>query len=160
MNSINLTHVDREGQARMVNVGEKPITRREAVAVGTVKAARAVLDAIQKGDVPKGDVFATARIAGIMAAKRTDELIPLCHSLELDEIRIDFRIQQGGVAIEAAVSSHGKTGVEMEALTAVSVAALTIYDMGKALDKSMTIGPIYLTEKSGGDSGDFRREKP
>jgi cyclic pyranopterin phosphate synthase len=104
MSSTNLTHLDSNGQARMVNVGEKPITRREAVAVGTVKTGQEFLAAVQKGNIPKGDVFATARIAGIMAAKRTDELIPLCHCLELDGIRIDFRMEQDGVAIEAAVT--------------------------------------------------------
>lgn len=153
------THLNNRGEAHLVDVGEKPLTQREAVAKGFVKAGTAFLGAIQQGNVPKGEVFATARIAGIMAAKKTDELIPLCHSLQLDRIEIEFQIEREGVVIEATVASHGKTGIEMEALTAVSVAALTIYDMGKAIDKSMTIGPIVLQKKSGGRSGSYVREK-
>jgi len=154
----SLSHLNQNGEAHMVDVSEKDITYREAVAIGFVKAGAAFLGAIQQGNVPKGMVFATARIAGIMAAKKTDELIPLCHSLQLDGIEIEFEIERDGVVIEATVTTHGRTGVEMEALTAVSLAALTIYDMGKAMDKSMTIGPIYLKKKSGGRSGYYVRK--
>jgi cyclic pyranopterin phosphate synthase len=144
----------------MVDVGEKAITTRTAVARGEVHMQPATLAAIRDGNVPKGDVLAAARIAGIMAAKRTPELIPLCHTLLLTKVAIEFTIDEAEsrVIIEALVRCNGQTGVEMEALTAVSVAALTIYDMAKALEKSMTIGAIQLVEKQGGKSGEWRRD--
>lgn len=158
--SDELTHLDSRGHATMVDVGEKQITTRTAVAEGEVRMTPATLAVIRDGNVPKGDVLAAARIAGIMAAKRTPELIPLCHTLLLTKVAIDFEIDEAEsrVVITALVRCNGQTGVEMEALTAVSVAALTIYDMAKALDKSMTIGAIRLLEKQGGKSGEWRRE--
>jgi cyclic pyranopterin phosphate synthase len=155
-----LTHLDARGHATMVDVGEKAITTRTAVARGEVHMQPATLAAIRDGNVPKGDVLAAARIAGIMAAKRTPELIPLCHTLLLTKVAIEFTIDEAEsrVIIEALVRCNGQTGVEMEALTAVSVAALTIYDMAKALEKSMTIGAIQLVEKQGGKSGEWRRD--
>ncbi len=154
-----LTHLDKDGRASMVDVGNKETTSREAVAEGSVYMAPATLSAIRDGAVPKGDVLASARIAGIMAAKRTPDLIPLCHPLPLTKISIDFKIDepQNRVIITAAVRCKGRTGVEMEALTAVSVAALTIYDMAKALEKTMTIGDVQLLQKRGGKSGDWQR---
>lgn len=155
-----LTHLDERGNAAMVDVGEKAITTRTAVARGEVRMAPTTLAAIQEGNVPKGDVLAAARIAGIMAAKRTPELIPLCHTLLLTKATVDFEIDRANsrVIITALVRCKGQTGVEMEALTAVSVAALTIYDMAKALEKTMTIADIQLVEKQGGKSGDWQRE--
>ncbi|MEZ4639939.1 MAG: cyclic pyranopterin monophosphate synthase MoaC [Caldilineaceae bacterium] len=154
-----LTHLDARGHAAMVDVSQKDVTSREAVAQGEVRMAAATLAAIRDGDVPKGDVLAAARIAGIMAAKRTPELIPLCHTLLLSKVAVDFEIDEteSRVLITATVRCKGQTGVEMEALTAVSVAALTIYDMAKALEKTMVIGPIRLLEKHGGKSGDWVR---
>ena len=154
-----LTHLDKDGRASMVDVGNKDTTSREAVAEGSVYMAPATLSAIRDGAVPKGDVLASARIAGIMAAKRTPDLIPLCHPLPLTKISIDFEIDEpeNRVIITAAVRCKGRTGVEMEALTAVSVAALTIYDMAKALEKTMTIGDVQLLQKRGGKSGDWQR---
>ena len=145
----------------MVDVSGKDSTSREAVAEGSVFMAPATLAAIRDGAVPKGDVLAAARIAGIMAAKRTSELIPLCHPLQLSKIAVEFEIDEarGRVVIVGKVLCKGRTGVEMEALTAVSVAALTVYDMAKALEKSMTIGEIQLLEKRGGKSGDWQRER-
>lgn len=156
--TAKLTHLNEEGQATMVDVGDKAVTTRIATARGEVRMLPTTLEAISAGRVPKGDVLAAARIAGIMAAKRTPELIPLCHTLLLSKVAIDFEIDRAAsrVLITATVRCQGKTGVEMEALTAVSVAALTIYDMAKALEKSMTIGGICLLEKSGGKSGDYR----
>jgi cyclic pyranopterin phosphate synthase len=156
-----LTHLDRAGHARMVDVGDKPATHRQAVARGEVRMAPSTLAAIRDGDAPKGDVLAAARIAGVMAAKRTHELIPLCHPLMLTKATVDFEIDedQSRVVITATVRCTGQTGVEMEALTAVSVAALTIYDMAKALEKTMTISDIQLLEKVGGKSGEWRREE-
>lgn len=144
----------------MVDVGEKEITSREAIAQGEVRMSPATLAAIRDGDVPKGDVLATARIAGIQAAKKTPELIPLCHTLLLTKVAVGFAIDEAEsrVVITATVRCNGKTGVEMEALTAVSVAALTIYDMAKALEKGMRIGDIRLLEKRGGKSGAWTRE--
>jgi cyclic pyranopterin phosphate synthase len=160
--SSGLTHLDAQGHAAMVDVGDKQITTRTAIAEGEVRMTPATLAAIRDGNVPKGDVLAAARIAGIMAAKKTPELIPLCHTLLLTKVAVDFEIDEAEsrVVITAMVRCNGQTGVEMEALTAVSVAALTIYDMAKALDKSMTIGAIRLLEKQGGKSGDWRREQP
>ena len=156
-----LTHLDERGQATMVDVGEKAVTTRTAVAAGEVRMAPETLAAIRDGAAPKGDVLAAARIAGIQAAKRTPELIPLCHTLLLTKVAVDFAIDEASscVAIMATVRCNGQTGVEMEALTAVSVAALTIYDMAKALDKAMVIENIRLLEKAGGKSGDWRREE-
>ena len=154
-----LTHLDERGHAAMVDVGEKAVTSRVAVAQGEVRMQPTTLAAIREGQVPKGDVLAAARIAGIMAAKRTPELIPLCHTLLLSKVAVDFQIDeaQSRVIITATVKCKGQTGVEMEALTAVSVAALTIYDMAKALEKGMVIGEIRLLSKSGGKSGDWQR---
>lgn len=154
----SLTHLDQNGEARMVNVSEKSVTQREAVAVGKIRMGPAVIDLVRKRNMSKGDVLSTARLAGIQAAKRTDELIPLCHSLALDLIEVSFDVRHDCIQIQATVRSTGKTGVEMEALTAVSVAALTVYDMCKSIDKTMTIGPIFLMKKTGGKSGDFVRE--
>ncbi len=156
-----LTHFDAEGKAIMVEVGEKTPTRRIAVARGEVLMQEATLARILDRQVEKGDVFAIARIAGIMAAKKTPELIPLCHPLLLTSVAIEFfpHPGEGRVEIEATVKLTGTTGVEMEALTAVSTAALTIYDMCKAVDKGMVIGAIRLQEKQGGKSGHYRRDE-
>ena len=155
-----LTHLDRRGRARMVDVGDKQVTRREATARGEVKMKPATLRAIVSGKIPKGDVLAVARTAGILAAKRTHELVPLCHPLPITSIVVELEPdrRRGAIAIEATVRVDGKTGVEMEALTAVTVAALTVYDMAKAIDRGMTISRVQLVAKSGGKSGDFRRE--
>ncbi len=154
-----LTHLDAAGHAAMVDVGDKAVTVRVAVAAGEVRMAPATLAVLRAGTAPKGDVLAAARIAGIMAAKRTPELIPLCHALLLTHVGVDFVLDEGEsrVQIEATVRCKGQTGVEMEALTAVSVAALTLYDMVKAIDKEMVIGAICLLEKRGGQSGEWRR---
>lgn len=154
-----LTHFDENGRAIMVDVGAKPETLRVAVACGEVRMLPATLARIMDQDIAKGDVLGVARLAGIMAAKKTAELIPLCHPLALSSVTIDFRPQAdtGRIVVEATVKLTGRTGVEMEALTAVSAAALTIYDMCKAIDREMTIDAIRLIEKSGGRSGDFRR---
>ena len=153
----NLSHIDENGQARMVDVGAKPVTRRVAVASGTIRMSVAALEAIRAGDAPKGDVLGTARIAGVMAAKKTAELIPLCHPLALDAVTVDFQLDASSIRATATVALSGRTGVEMEALTAVSVALLTIYDMAKAIDKAMVIGDIALIQKRGGKSGDWVR---
>ncbi len=152
-----LTHLDERGQAHMVDVGPKTDSEREAIARGVVRMQPATRQMIVEGNTPKGDVLATARIAGIMAAKRTSELIPLCHSLMLTRVAVDIRPgpDAATVEIEATVRTTGKTGVEMEALTAVSVAALTIYDMCKAVDRGMRITDIRLAEKRGGRSGEI-----
>jgi cyclic pyranopterin phosphate synthase len=154
MNS--LTHLDEHGKARMVDIGGKQESQRLAVASGRIVMSAAALAAIRDGTVPKGDVLAAARIAGIMAAKKTAELIPLCHPLALDAVTIDFAIEDDGVRVTASASLTGRTGVEMEALTAASVALLTIYDMAKAIDKGMVIDGIRLIEKRGGKSGHWR----
>ena len=156
MNNHQLTHLDASGAARMVDVGHKTETERVAVAAGEVRMSAATLAAIVAGDLPKGDVLGTARIAGIMAAKRTPDLIPLCHPLLLSQVAVDLQPDeaQSRVVITATVRCKGQTGVEMEALTAVSVAALTIYDMAKAAEKTMTIGNLRLLEKRGGKSGE------
>ncbi len=153
-----LTHLDARGKARMVDIGGKAPTRRVAVAGGRIRMASAALDAIRDGAVPKGDVLAAARIAGIMAAKKTAELIPLCHPLALDAITVDFAIADGAVEVTASASLEGRTGVEIEALTAVSIALLTIYDMAKAIDKGMVIEAVRLLEKRGGKSGDWKAQ--
>ena len=151
-----LTHLDETGAARMVDVGGKPATARSATAAGRIRMAPATLAAIREGSGPKGDVLAAARIAGIMAAKRTGELIPLCHPLALDSVTVDFTFADDGVEVTARASLTGKTGVEMEALTAASIALLTIYDMAKALEKGMVIEAVHLIEKTGGKSGAWR----
>ncbi len=148
-----LTHLDESGTARMVDVGAKPDTARRAVAGGFIRMSAEVRSAIESGDAPKGDVLGTARIAAIMAAKRTAEIIPLCHPLGLDAVDVDFSLEEAGVRVTASASLTGKTGVEMEAMVATSTALLTIYDMAKALDKGMVIEEIRLLEKSGGKSG-------
>ncbi|WP_407874318.1 cyclic pyranopterin monophosphate synthase MoaC [Qipengyuania nanhaisediminis] len=151
-----LTHLDGSGAARMVDIGAKQPSARIAVASGRIKMSQEALGAIKGGDNPKGDVLAAARIAGIMAAKRTGDLIPLCHPLALDAVTIDFALENDGLRATASASLTGKTGVEMEALVAVSTALLTIYDMAKALDRAMVIGEIRLIEKRGGKSGTWR----
>lgn len=151
-----LTHIDAEGTARMVDVGGKTDTRRIAVASGRIVMTDYALEAIRTGDAPKGDVLGTARIAGIMAAKKTGDLIPMCHPLTLDAVNLDFAFESDAVVVTATASLTGKTGVEMEALTATSVALLTIYDMAKALDKGMVIESIRLIEKIGGKSGHWK----
>jgi cyclic pyranopterin phosphate synthase len=151
-----LTHLDSAGKARMVDVGGKPETRRVAIASGRIRMSAEALAAIRNGNAPKGDVLAAARIAGIMAAKKTAELIPLCHPLALDAVTVDFGIEADGVRATATVSLSGRTGVEMEAMTAVSVALLTIYDMAKAIDKGMVVDEVRLIEKRGGKSGTWR----
>lgn len=147
MSDPRFSHLDAEGSARMVDVGAKPVQRRLAVAAGFVACAPATVQALRDRALPKGDVLTVARIAGIQAAKRTDELIPLCHGLPLDQVDVDFEVRDDGVAIRASARTSAKTGIEMEALTAVSVAALTIYDMCKAVDKAMVIGDIRVIEK-------------
>ena len=156
--TARLSHLNDKGEARMVDVSAKTVTSRTAIAEGFVAMAPETLDLILAGTAEKGDVLATARIAGIMAAKRTAELIPLCHPLPLTQVVIDFTASRdpSGIRIEAAAKVDGKTGVEMEALTAVSVACLTIYDMCKAVDRAMTFSGIRLIEKTGGRSGHFR----
>lgn len=150
-----LSHVGKKGEARMVDVSRKPATSRVAVAKGRVSMSKAARAALARGNAKKGDVLGIARLAGILAAKRTAELIPLCHALPLAEITIELEPDSSGVAITATAKTVAQTGVEMEALTAVSVAALTLYDMLKAVDRSMTIGEIRLVEKSGGRSGHY-----
>jgi cyclic pyranopterin phosphate synthase len=147
MSDPRFSHLDAEGTARMVDVGAKPVQRRIAAASGFVACAPATVQALRDRALPKGDVLTVARIAAIQAAKRTDELIPLCHSLPLDKVDVDFEVRDDGVTIRATASTSAKTGIEMEALTAVSVAALTIYDMCKAIDKAMVIGDIRVIEK-------------
>jgi len=157
--AARLSHVDARGRARMVDVGAKAETAREAIAAGTLILKPATLRAIARGQVPKGDVLATARLAGLQAAKRTSELIPLCHPLRLTSVAVDFapRPADGTLEIRATVRALDRTGVEMEALTAVAVAALTVYDMCKAIDRGMVIGAVRLEEKRGGASGEWRR---
>ncbi|MCU6452566.1 cyclic pyranopterin monophosphate synthase MoaC [Sphingomonas sp. A2-49] len=151
-----LTHIDADGAAHMVDVGDKAATRRHAVATGRIAIEPAALAAIRAGAAKKGDVLAVARIAGIMAAKRTADLIPLCHPLPLTRVTVDLSPDDSGITATALAATDGKTGVEMEALTAVSVALLTIYDMAKAMDRGMTISGIRVLEKAGGASGDWR----
>lgn len=155
---MDLTHFDEEGRARMVDVSDKAETARTAVAQGKILMKSETLERIRSGLIAKGDVLAVAQVAGIMAAKQTSQLIPMCHPLAITGAKLTFKlVEPGEIDIEATVKVHGKTGVEMEALTAVSVAALTIYDMCKAIDKTMTIRDIYLVEKLGGKSGHFVR---
>ena len=157
MTKAKLTHVDAKGRIRMVDVGDKPISDREAIARGSIAMSKDARQLIHSGKVKKGDPLQTARLAGIMAAKKTSELIPLCHPLNLSHVSVDLTPTKTGYDIESRVRIAGQTGVEMEALTAVAVAALTLYDMVKAVDKTMVIGDIELLEKKGGRSGHWRR---
>jgi cyclic pyranopterin phosphate synthase len=150
-----LTHLDRTGAARMVDVGDKAVTVREAIAGGRITMSAQAAQAIRTGAAAKGDVLAVARVAGIMAAKRTAELIPLCHPIPLTRVSVDLMVDDTGVTATATCATDAKTGVEMEALTAVGIALLTVYDMAKALDKAMTINDIRLLKKTGGKSGDW-----
>ncbi|MDE2777034.1 MAG: cyclic pyranopterin monophosphate synthase MoaC [Chloroflexota bacterium] len=158
---FKLSHLDERGAADMVDVGGKPVSERNARAAGAVTMKPETLQLVREGEIKKGDVLSIARIAGIMAAKRTADLVPLCHPLPLDKIGLELTINECACAIEitASVKTSGKTGVEMEALTAVSVAALTIYDMAKAVDREMRITDIRLLEKRGGLSGDYFAEE-
>ncbi|WP_313807320.1 cyclic pyranopterin monophosphate synthase MoaC [Sphingobium sp.] len=151
-----LTHLDEDGSARMVDVSAKAVTTREAIATGRIDMSGEAATAIAQGLVKKGDVLAVARVAGIMAAKRTADLIPLCHPIPLSSVSIAFHLDDGGVTVTATAKTASQTGVEMEALTAASVALLTIYDMAKAIDKAMIIGDVRLLAKTGGKSGDWR----
>lgn len=153
-----LTHIDDDGRAHMVDVADKKDSKRMARARGFVSLSAETLSTIAEGRAKKGDVLAVAELAGIMAAKKTADLIPLCHPLPLSRVKLVLTPKDEGIAVEAEVGCTGKTGVEMEALTAVSVACLTVYDMVKAIEKSARIGPIKLVEKSGGKSGDFKRD--
>ena len=151
-----LTHLDESGAARMVDVGGKPETARSATASGRISMSAETFQAVCDGSGPKGDVLAAARIAGIMAAKKTGELIPLCHPLALDTVSVDFTFEDSAILVTARAALTGRTGVEMEALTAASIALLTIYDMAKALEKGMVIEQVRLIEKTGGKSGAWR----
>ncbi|MBP1731907.1 MAG: moaC [Deltaproteobacteria bacterium] len=157
---MKLTHVDSDGKARMVDVGQKQDTERQAVARGHVTMSRQAYDTVRKGQGPKGDVFTVAKIAGVLAAKNTAGLIPLCHPLALSFVDVTFRFRDREriVEITSTAKTKGPTGVEMEALTAAVVTALTVYDMCKAIDKSIELGPFYLVEKSGGKSGTYKRQ--
>jgi cyclic pyranopterin monophosphate synthase len=154
-----LTHLDSRGRVKMVDVGAKPVTRREAIARGEIRMMRATLSAVVGGRLKKGEALAAARLAGVMAAKRTHEMIPLCHQIPLEVVEVDFRADRARstLEIEARAATAARTGVEMEALVAVSAAALTIYDMAKAIDRAMEIGRVRLVRKSGGRSGEFVR---
>ena len=158
---MGMSHVDATGRAQMVDVGAKPITARSASARGSVTMSSEAFGQVAANGVAKGDVLSVARVAGIMAAKRTAELIPLCHQLGLDGIDLDLELDRAlpGVQVTATARVEARTGVEMEAMVAVSVACLTVYDMVKAIDRAMTIGPIYLVAKSGGRSGEYRRDR-
>jgi cyclic pyranopterin phosphate synthase len=155
----DLTHLDSEGRARMVDVGSKAETVRTARAEGSISMTAEALDAIEQSSLSKGDAISTARIAGVMAVKRTSELIPLCHPISLTDAGVDIEIDRSlpGLRVTAWASTRGRTGVEMEALTGVSIALLTIYDMAKALDRTMEISRVRLAEKHGGKSGDWKR---
>jgi len=153
--AVGLSHIGPDGQAVMVDISDKPVSHREALAVGSIRMSPHTITLICAGDMPKGDVLATARIAGIMAAKRTSDLIPLCHPLAISSVRVELTPGVDRVDISARVRTTGQTGVEMEALTAVSVAALTLYDMCKAVDREMVIGESHLATKTGGRSGDY-----
>lgn len=155
----SLTHIDATGAAHMVDVGGKAETARLAIASGRIRMSAAALEAVRKGDAPKGDVLGTARIAGILAAKKTGDLIPMCHPLALDAVNLDFAFEENGIRATATASLTGRTGVEMEAMTASCVALLTIYDMAKALDKGMVIEDVRLIEKRGGKSGHWRADR-
>ena len=160
MSTSHFTHLDDSGQARMVDVSAKQPTRRRAVAKARVRMSGETAAAVAEGAFEKGDVIAVARVAGIMAAKRTPELIPLCHPVALSRVTVDFRIDADHIEVEAAAETVDRTGVEMEALTACAAAALTIYDMCKSQDRSMVISDLCLWEKSGGRSGEYSRSEP
>jgi cyclic pyranopterin phosphate synthase len=153
-----LTHLDDAGAAHMVDVGAKATTSREAIAEGRISMSAEALSAIRDGTAKKGDVLAVARVAGIMAAKKTSDLIPLCHPIALSSVTVDFDFEDNGIRVTTTARTSGQTGVEMEALTAASVALLTLYDMAKALDKAMVMSDIRLLAKSGGRSGDWRAQ--
>ncbi len=153
-----LTHLDGDGAARMVDVGGKQANERLAIASGVIRMSADALTAVRDGNAPKGDVLGAARIAGIMAAKKTGELIPLCHPLALDAVSVDFAFEDDGIRATASASLTGKTGVEMEAMVAVSTALLTVYDMAKAVDKGMVIGEVRLIEKRGGKIGHWKAD--
>ena len=155
----NLSHIDREGCARMVDVAGKPVTARVAVAEGAVRMSRDAFEIVTQGTLNKGDVLSVAEVAGTFAAKRTAELIPLCHPLALDQVTVEARLDEAlpGVRIRAVAKAIARTGVEMEALTAASIACLTVYDMAKSVDRAMEIVEVRLVEKTGGKSGDWRR---
>lgn len=159
---MEFTHIDNQGKAKMVDVSDKEETQREAIARGAIYMKPETVRMILEKAIPKGDVITVARVAGIMAAKRTSDLIPMCHPLNITHVSVDISVEEekGRLTIESKVRTVGPTGVEMEALTALSIAALTIYDMCKAVDKEMTISDIMLIEKRGGKSGDFRRRSP
>lgn len=156
----DLTHIDKHGKARMVDISAKDATRRIATAQAVLTMQPQTLEKICQNELGKGDALAVARVAGILAAKRVDQLIPLCHTLPLSDISIEFEFCQNELRISASAVTFAQTGVEMEALTAASIAALTIYDMAKAIDKRMIIGDIHLVSKTGGKSGDFQWQKP
>lgn len=151
----DLTHIDAAGKARMVDVSGKEVTRRTATAQAVVTMQPETLEKIRQNELAKGDALGVARVAGVLAAKRTDELIPLCHSLPLSDVSVDFEFGDGRLTIKTSATTTAQTGVEMEALTAATVAALTVYDMAKAVDKRMTIESVHLVSKTGGKSGDF-----
>ncbi len=156
----NLSHIDEKGQAKMVDISSKEDTLRQAVASGCLRMKPDTISRIKENSLKKGDVMAVARIAGIMAAKKAPELIPLCHPIKLDSVSIDFEYEAEDILkVKATVKSRGPTGVEMEALTAVAAAALTVYDMVKAIDRGMTIEKIYLESKQGGKSGEYKRTR-
>jgi len=155
--STRLTHLNEKGEAHIVDIGDKPVTARRAVARATIEAEPATIEAIVGGTLKKGDALAVARIAGIMAAKKTADLIPLCHPIALNKVEIDIAAANGVLSVTATAETSDRTGVEMEAMTAASVAALTLYDMAKGIDRAMRVASVELIEKSGGKSGDFRR---
>lgn len=159
MTDPKLTHIDDSGRAHMVDVSHKDVTQRAAVATGRVVVSDELARAIERDALAKGNLIETARLAGIMAAKRTDELIPLCHQLPLDGVNVSLVLEDGHIVITAEARTHARTGVEMEALVAVTVAALTVIDMGKAVDKRMRIEGVHLVRKTGGKSGDFHAEQ-
>ncbi len=151
----DLTHIDAQGHARMVDVSGKEVTKRVAMAQAIVTMQPETLEKIRQNELAKGDALGVARVAGVLAAKRTDELVPLCHSLPLSDVSVDFEFGDGQLVIRTSATTLAQTGVEMEALTAATVAALTVYDMAKAVDKRMTIESVHLVSKTGGKSGDF-----
>ncbi|MEO6013809.1 MAG: cyclic pyranopterin monophosphate synthase MoaC [Devosia sp.] len=155
--SAKLTHLNERGEAHIVDIGGKAVTARRAIARARLEALPATIDAIMGGTLKKGDALAVARIAGIMAAKKTSDLIPLCHPIALSKVEIEIALEAGQIVITATAETTDRTGVEMEAMTAVSVAALTLYDMAKGIDRAMRVTIIELVEKSGGKSGDFKR---
>ena len=154
-----LTHIDRKGAARMVDVGAKSVTERRAIARGLLRVSAATVELVRDGATPKGDVLAAARIAGIMAAKRTSDLIPLTHPLPLTHVSVELTLEAEGIAIEATVATSAQTGVEMEALTAVTIAGLTLYDMLKSVERGAKLTDVRLVEKTGGKSGTYRAER-